>query len=346
LINPIQYLRAVAALMVVWAHAQTQVPGTSDLIRLPDFGLSGVDIFFVISGFIMLVTTTEKPLTPRQFIELRIVRVVPLYWIMTLLMIGFALVAPGLFKTLLITPVTVVKSLLFIPYDSLSFPGHPWPVLVPGWTLNYEMFFYVLFALALAISTRSRLWFLVVTMVGLVVAGKVIGPSQRPFVWVYTSPLLLEFAAGAIIGHLWLRGVLRVPILISSAAIVAGIVLLVARGQPPFVEYSQIIGATLLVGGCLHPAICALKSPLLRLLGDASYSIYLTHLFTLGGLRVVWVRLVPIVSLTGAIAFLATALIVSAAAGYMVYRWLEKPLTARLRLIAGGGFKATSAAIP
>jgi exopolysaccharide production protein ExoZ len=183
-------------------------------------------------------------------------------------------------------------------------------------------------------------------MVGLVVAGKVIGPSQWPFVWVYTSPLLLEFAAGAIIGHLWLRGMLRVPILISSAAIVAGIVLLVARGQPPFVEYSQIIGAALLVAGCLHPAICALKSPLLRLLGDASYSIYLTHLFTLGGLRVVWVRLVPIASLTGAIAFLTTALIVSAAAGYMVYRWVEKPLTARLRLIAAGEFKATSAAIP
>jgi peptidoglycan/LPS O-acetylase OafA/YrhL len=70
-IRPIQYLRALAALMVVWHHGLRQLPGVSDLIQVPAFGESGVDLFFVINGFIMLVTTTEKPLKPWEFFELR-----------------------------------------------------------------------------------------------------------------------------------------------------------------------------------------------------------------------------------------------------------------------------------
>src|SRR5229473_1548571 len=145
-IRPIQYLRAIAALMVVWHHSLIQVPGVAQFIALPEFGPSGVDIFFVISGFIMLVITAGKEVTPAEFIRQRVIRVVPLYWLTTLLMLGCAVVVPTAFKTLQFSPAAVAKSLLFVPYDSLSFPGHAWPVLVPGWTLNYEMFFYGLFA--------------------------------------------------------------------------------------------------------------------------------------------------------------------------------------------------------
>jgi exopolysaccharide production protein ExoZ len=348
MIKPIQYLRALAAMMVVWHHAISQVPGNQNLIHVPDFGPSGVDLFFVISGFIMLVTTTGKPLTPQSFLQLRIVRVVPLYWMATLLMIGCAGIAPGLFRTLQFSPTAVVKSLLFIPYNSLSFPGNAWPVLVPGWTLNYEMFFYVLFALALILPRRWRLISLVVTLACLVIAGKIIGPSQSPFLWVYTSPLLLEFGAGAVIGHLWVRRALHIPFAVSLVAIVGGVYLLVMRGRPPFMDYSQMLGAVFMVAGCLHPAICRLRSRVLLALGDASYSIYLTHLFTLGALREVWLHFVPERSSVLAMTFMILALIVCAAAGFVAYICIEKPLTARLRLLigppaftAGGRLRAT-----
>jgi exopolysaccharide production protein ExoZ len=335
MIKPIQYLRALAALMVVWHHALDQVPGNLTMIHIPVFGPSGVDLFFVISGFIMFVTTIEKPLTPRRFFELRIVRVVPLYWLMTLLMVGYASIASNAFKTMRFSLAAVVKSLLFIPYDSLSFPGHAWPVLVPGWTLNFEMFFYAVFALVLIIPMRWRLMCLVVTMVGLVITGKIIGQSQGPFEWVYTNPLLLEFAAGAVIGQLWVRKALHIPLTASGAAMVIGFYLLIMRDKPPFMNYSQMLGALMVVTGCLHPVICMFRSRVLLALGDASYSIYLTHLFALSALRLGWQHFIPQASLASAITFMVVALTFCAAAGYMAYRWVEKPLTARLRSFVG-----------
>jgi exopolysaccharide production protein ExoZ len=327
-IRPIQYLRALAALMVVWHHSLIQVPGVSRFIALPEFGPRGVDLFFVISGFIMLVTTARKEMTPGEFIRLRVIRVVPLYWLMTLLMIGCAVIVPTAFKTLLFSPAAVVKSLLFVPYDSLSFPGQAWPVLVPGWTLNYEMFFYALFAMSLLVPERYRLASLVATLAALVLVGVWAKPGS-PILATYTNPRLLEFAAGAVIGHLWSRGLLRVNPLISGACIGLGIYLLVMDGNAT--PWTPLEGAALIVAGCLNPALAELKSRLLLALGDASYSIYLTHLFTLAALRIVWVRAVPTESLCSAIAFVTLALIACAAAGFAVYRWVEKPLTGWLR---------------
>jgi exopolysaccharide production protein ExoZ len=328
MIRPIQNLRALASLMVVWHHSLTQVPAAIEFIRLPEFGTSGVDLFFVISGFIMIVTTTQKPLTPWQFFELRIVRVVPLYWLVTLLMIGCAIVAPAAFKTLMFSPAAVAKSLFFVPYHSLSFPGEIWPVLVPGWTLNYEMFFYAIFALTLALPVGIRMIWLVVILCALVVTGRLLQPTN-PIAFVYTSPLLLEFGQGAIIGYLWIRKGLAVGIATSLAAVVVGLWMLFNRGD--LWGYSQMVGATLTVIGCMHAWIRAWDSRFLLEMGNASYSIYLTHLFTLGAMRVVWVRLVPHASLSMAMAFMITALAVCAAVGWICYRWIEKPLTKHLR---------------
>src|SRR5271167_3100007 len=125
MIMPIQYLRGIAALMVVWCHGLRQVHGVSDFIDIPTFGAYGVDIFFVISGFIMTVTTWDKPITPRQFFVLRIIRVVPLYWLVTLAAVGLAIAAPGAFRSLKFDAISIAKSLFFVPYDSLSEPGKP-----------------------------------------------------------------------------------------------------------------------------------------------------------------------------------------------------------------------------
>jgi exopolysaccharide production protein ExoZ len=286
-ITVIQSLRGIAAMMVVWSHSLGQVSDTPRFIHLPEFGHYGVDLFFVISGFIMLVTTWDKPITPRQFIGHRIRRVVPLYWTATLVMVGIAMVAPSLFKTLQFDTTSLLKSLLFIPYHSLSFPGTMFPLLTPGWTLDYEMFFYALFAISLFLKQIDRLPVMLCTLICSVATGMVMQP-QSVILQVYTSPRLLEFAAGMALGRVWLR-------------------------HPMDLTY--------------RPPMLRALNPILHALGDASYSIYLTHIFTLGALRVVWVRLVPDASMTSSLILMAVSLVVSASVGWLCYRWVERPLT-------------------
>jgi exopolysaccharide production protein ExoZ len=328
-ILPIQYLRGFAASMVVWHHAAGQISGMSAQVPWA-FGTSGVDLFFVISGFIMVVTTSGGRVTPVEFWRRRIVRVVPLYWLLTLLMVAVALVAPSLFKTLKVQASTLVQSLLFIPHFSQSFPGVVWPLLVPGWTLNFEMFFYLIFGLVLFLPERKRLLPLVLFFVALTAIGVVFGPFASAAAQTYTHPMLLEFAAGAAIGAWWLSG--RWQLQSTSWLLIgAGFVLLFLRDREPLGTSTQIIGAILVVVGALDARFASWHNALLLALGDSSYSLYLTHIFTLGALRVVWGRLLPAPpTLAATIVFMLVSLVVCAAAGWLVYRWVEAPLLARL----------------
>lgn len=324
LIYPIQYLRGIAALMVVAHHATNQIAGVSDHVAF-NFGPSGVDLFFVISGFIMVVTTSD--LGPQEFMKRRILRVVPLYWLLTISMIGAALVAPGLFKTLRFSTETVVKSLLFIPHHSLGFPGVPWPVLVPGWTLNYEMFFYLIFALSLFLPVALRLGALALVFGVLIALGYALGPFERVELQTYTSPLLFEFICGAAIAHLWFRERVNFPVWMSICTVAMGVFLLVQRDQAPLGYFNQMLGAVLLIVGALNGRFGRWRNRTLLALGDASYSTYLTHIFTLGMVRAVWVKVVPNANTAvAAWTFMVFAMVLCAAIGWLSYRWIELPL--------------------
>lgn len=200
---PIQYLRGIAAVMVVWHHSRVQIPAFYALLP-GSFGASGVDIFFVISGFIMLITTARMSVNPVEFMVRRIIRIVPMYWALTIGMVLIWCVVPNLFKTMEIEPSTLIKSLLFVPSFSSAFPGNIFPLLIPGWTLNYEMFFYFLFALSLLFNQRVGLIFLTTTIVLLVATGIAFGPFEPAASIFYTDPVLLEFLAGVLIGEIWL----------------------------------------------------------------------------------------------------------------------------------------------
>jgi exopolysaccharide production protein ExoZ len=329
-ILPIQYLRGIAALMVVWHHAAGQVPGMATLVPW-QFGTSGVDLFFVISGFIMVVTTSGTPVGPVEFWRRRIVRVVPLYWLLTLLMVTIALMAPQLFKTLKVAPATLVQSLLFIPHFSQSFPNFVWPLLVPGWTLNFEMFFYAVFGAALFLPERARLLSLVVSFLVLTGFGLAFGPFASAAAQTYTHPMLLEFAAGAVIGTWWLSGRWRLPVAASLLLLALGATLLVLRDHEPLGYGIQIVGAIAMVIGALDLRFASWRSPLLKALGDSSYSLYLTHIFTLGAVRVVWMRLFAAApDRFATLAFMVVSLAVCAAVGWLAYRWIETPLLHRL----------------
>lgn len=309
--------------MVVWHHVIGQIPEVMNYFPLR-FGTSGVDLFFVISGFIMVVTTAGKNVTPMDFMARRFIRVVPLYWALILALVAVLLVAPSVFRSTVLTPGSLIQSLLFIPHFSPGHAGMIWPILVPGWTLNYEIFFYGVFAASLAF--RHRLAVLASTLAMLVAAGYLLGPFAHPIAQTYTHPILLEFVAGAVIGHLWMADRLELPFPASIIGMLVGGGLLALRDSPPLEDYTQLLGAVLVVCGSLNVHMLRGRNGLLLALGDASYSIYLTHIFTLGALRWAWAKLhLGAPDLPTALLFVLTGMICCSIVGWLSYRGIETP---------------------
>ena len=123
----------------------------------------------MISGLIMWTIGARRPPTPKEFLLRRVIRVVPLYWFVTLALAGTWLVLPNLLPNLSPTPSDVLLSLFFIPHYDPT--GQIVPLLVPGWTLNYEAFFYVVFAATLLTPLANRLWLLTAVLATFVVGG-------------------------------------------------------------------------------------------------------------------------------------------------------------------------------
>jgi exopolysaccharide production protein ExoZ len=301
----IQYLRAVAALAVVVYHATARA-GWPIVV-----GAAGVDVFFVISGFIMW-TVTERPTTPGGFLSHRLIRIVPLYWLATF--VAALTSHPDLIR--------LTAALLFIPWRAPD--GHVWPVLVQGWTLQYEMFFYLLFAAGLALPRRGQLMALSIALIGLSLASLVLH-GDNPLARTYTDPILLEFLAGVWLSALWRSGRLPIaagPLLLAlgvAGFAAAGIARLDPQGWIRLVVWG--LPAWLMVAGALALEKQAPKSRTGLALGDGSYSIYLFHTLVVGA---VW-RL-PL----GA-ALVPAAILASAVSGVLLFRFLEAPLTRRLR---------------
>lgn len=177
--DSIQALRGLAAVLVVMEH-----------IRFLNFGAFGVDIFFCISGFMIMFTTHKN--TDHFFLK-RILRIVPFYYLMTIGTYLLLLVMPGLFEQTTASPVYLAKSLLFIPFDIGG--GILQPLLRIGWTVNCEMFFYLLFGISLRISHRYRGLLCGLLLGLLVLSGRLFPSSFAPFTF-YSDPIMLEFVMG------------------------------------------------------------------------------------------------------------------------------------------------------
>jgi exopolysaccharide production protein ExoZ len=317
-LNGIQYLRALAALSVLGFHVSEQFGGPFKL------GAAGVDIFFVISGFIMWTTTASRPTTPKRFIWRRIVRIVPLYWIITVFTAAAILMRPQFFYNHILTAENFLGSLFFVPAVQ---DGDLHPVVIQGWTLCYEMMFYVLFALALFWQKTPRFWILA----GMLVTIAIVHPFlPAGYAFTFSDPILLEFLAGAFIGQLWMISA-GFPVTVAAAMVVVGFAAFIGLEQlAP--EAGRIvrwgIPAILIVAGtALAEREKSWKPlPVLRFLGDASYSIYLWHVLlgvvvTAGLLRLgVPARWQPVA--IGLFSLLFSAIL------YVV---IEKPLIAAFR---------------
>ncbi len=294
--------------------------------------MAGVDIFFVVSGFIMVHASRDLPEGregARLFLGRRLARIVPLYWAATTLFLLTALALPTALNSGTPGPWQIVSAYLFWP--SVSTVGLIQPVYSLGWTLNYEMLFYALFAAGLLLPRALGAATVTLALAGLVGAEALAGPLPLPLSF-WGQPIVLEFAAGMAIAALRGRG-LSLGTGPRLGLVALGVAVLLVAAQAPELSgsWSTTVwrgsAATLLVlaAACGPPRSEEPLVPLqaLAAVGDASYALYLVHPFVIRGLREIMVRL----GFGWPLLFMVLALAASVAAALLVHLLFEKPAT-------------------
>ncbi len=322
-IEGIQYLRGIAAMMVVFHHVRYVF---GDAVGWTTFGATGVDIFFVISGFIMAYmaplsrfTAVERLYDVRRFWLKRLVRIVPLYWVALPLAMVFLL---GMH----LADMALIRDFLFSPRFNSKFPHEIWPARIPGWTINYEIFFYFIFGISILSGSRRLLVMaFIITILGL--AG-VFGHFESAAMRFYTSAIMFEFLFGMLLHSMWRylsEGNASHHRWLWWFALAGGFAMLaVDLPGPAFLVHglpavSIVLGAMFAFEGIHFSGLCVL--------GNASYSNYLFHLVSF---KISW-HVVHILGLSTAAPadfspIFAIYVIVAAAAGITLYYLLEKQL--------------------
>lgn len=350
----IQALRGIAAVFVVLEH-----------IRFLACGAFGVDVFFCISGFMIMFTTHSST---KYFFRKRLLRILPFYYLMTIGTFALLVLFPSMFEQTRASAVNLVKSLLFIPFDIGN--GTLQPLLRIGWTVNCEMFFYLLFWIAFHISHKYRGLICSVLLGGFVALGAFVSggstwmgnstwtsgltpawadsaAAMSPWLaplYFYGNPVMLEFALG-ILCYYATRGIYtflqkhpsRKPKLSGRILLFCALLLLVSlvfsTAHINILGYRRLLywglPAMLLVL-CFCFAGLFLKMPSFSVrLGDISFSLYLIHYYPIMLLdrKIFDFSTMRLQSVIGAI--LGTALVILLAA--VCWYFIEKKLTGWLR---------------
>lgn len=328
----VQALRAVAALMVVAYHAFDMWALRVGAGGSWTNGAAGVDIFFVISGFVMVVSSrrlADEPHAGRTFLRQRVVRIVPLYWLLTTLKLVLVFVFAGLALRSNLDLDYVLRSYLFLPVvDSV---GHFRPLLPVGWTLTYEFLFYGLFALALVL--RIEVLRVLIPAFAVIGALALLRHGGWPEWTILFSTIVFEFLFGVVLAKLTLRG-WSLPSVFAVGAIVVGVVLIMTlpSGSENLRVVTWGLPALAIVAGAvsLERKIAGRLPAWLLKLGDASYSIYLVHGFVLPIIGIAIARL----HWNGYVAQTATVvacLIAGALAGWLTYVCVERPMLSLMK---------------
>ena len=291
----IQALRGLAALMVVITHLPTMEAKHAGDALLPMsvmLGISGVDLFFVISGFIMVYVTWQSQNSLRkagEFLFARATRIYPIYWIVALAVLLAWMIKPGILS-FDAEQTSVIKSFALWPQDGF-------PMLKVAWTLIHEMYFYLVFTLIILFAHKWRLLLLSLWM-AIVMGGNVLGwSSMSPEMALVFHPLSMEFFMGAVAAWLFLSGYKSggaVMVTLGVLGWLAAIIYLVTLPELYFpVGWDRIIlfglPAALLTYGV---ACLEFKGRVLpkwsEIFGNWSYSLYLTHVLALSVLGYIW----------------------------------------------------------
>ncbi|MEN2469119.1 acyltransferase [Burkholderia sp. GS2Y] len=314
----IQAARAFAALAVVAYHMHV----------LP-FGQAGVDVFFVISGFIMSWVAPDEG---RAFFRKRLVRIVPLYWVTTLGIYPIAVLRPHWLNTTTAAPEYLVKSLLFVPYVKEN--GHWGPLNLNGWTLEYEMLFYLAVAASIGVARARYATALAAIVLAFLCVAVAIGGTPGTVVHHLGQPFVLEFGLGVVAHRVLHTGFVRRFAAPAWAFVAIGAVVAIplshaALGTPQAFARVAIWGmpACILIVSlvALDRLGWTITNRIVASLGAASYSIYLIHPYVIGvAERIVGMRadLQTSAGLAAACAILG----VTCLSGYICHIWIERPM--------------------
>jgi exopolysaccharide production protein ExoZ len=334
----IQVLRLFAAVAVIAFHAWGVAP---DEFKVPEGAISfflshgghGVDLFFVISGFIISYATRRAASTPAEFLRRRVERIAPLYFLVTFAVVILAVTFPDTFGTEgWYTPRHILKSLAFI-----AFTDGQMPVVYLGWSLEYEMYFYLAVALLMAL-TRDVWRNVVMFFSALAIVGRI--PGVEPALGnhaFFVDPMILEFVLGIIAARLFVKGRVSWPMSVAAACAIGAVLVTDPASR---VIVSGIPSACLVTAAAFASRKRLTPSwPELALarLGDASYSIYLAQVQTVS---------LAVASIAGLVPAISPLILVMVTSGIVVALGLllnilaERPL---LRLCRRIGQRRTEA---
>lgn len=324
MIYSIQFLRGLAAIMVIMAHIQHKgYQFNIDSLRWFNIGGGGVDIFFIISGFIMCYVTHNKRISFPSFLMDRIKRIMPTYWILSLVALGGYLIAPSLINSSG-GETSILASFTLIPNGGKY-------LIQNGWTLSYEFLYYIIFAFFIAATENRNARYvginLFITL--LVFIGVLIKP-ESPFYLFITNNIIFEFALG-IICFVFIKNIKTnkatscIIIMISLSFLVVENTTALKPGPramhygiPMMLLFIGIVG--------LEDLISRKKTILTKAvetLGNISYSLYLIHPFAL----VITAKALKSLQIKNGLLFTSAMLLTSIVAGLLFYLLVERPIT-------------------
>src|SRR5260221_1893104 len=329
----IQILRFIAAVSVIAFHALGVAPDGFKVAESPisfvmSYGGRGVDLFFVISGFIIFYSTDPATLTAEEFLRRRVERIVPLYFLVIIAVTILAMAVPATFDTPgWYTARHILKSLAFV-----AFTDGEMPVVYVGWSLEYEMYFYLAVALLMAAS-RDAWRNIVVIFSALAIVGRIPGvePALGNYAF-FVDPIILEFVLGVIVGRVFVTGRVDWPMPVAAACAIAAVLL---TDPTQRVIVSGIPSALLVMAAAFFsPKRTQTSRPERELapFGDASYSIYLAQVETVSLAGTTVAGLIP--SIPPLLLFGVTSAIVFAF-GLLLNIAIERPLLRLSRRLGG-----------
>lgn len=363
----LQVLRGVAALLVFVLHSmfieQKYGRGVQVIGAVGWLGSIAVDLFFALSGFIMISITAgrfqNRAYAVRFGLE-RIFRVYPTYWVISLPVLVLYLLRPDMVNSAQGGKVNLLESFLLLPQSIL-------PLLAVGWTLVHEMYFYLVFALAVGLlPERWRLHLLIFWGGAILVSGLFRNPDEGS-VWLQliADPLTLDFIAGGLVA-LWSPSFVKNRVEWGWGLIFFGLALFVLLLWLVPIDLSAVFfDRWWRVGVCAVPcALIILGSVLIEQwrsqvswlkgvferLGDLSYSFYLLHLLVLSAAGKVWLIFIPSAPWSAFLVYVVTFVFCVVFAN-LSYRYIEMPTLSMGRKIAAaverrlsGGYFAASRA--
>ena len=357
-LKSIQVLRALAAIAVMFAHLHgIEARQASDGPLLSSAwisGVSGVDLFFVISGFVMVWVTRDTPAgrtEAARFLFARVTRIYPLWWLFAGAMsLYFHMTYGSPWDTESLAalgvsgPEHLWKSFLLIPHDAF-------PVLVLGWTLMHEMYFYLVFTLILFLPKRYRPYAFLAWagIIAIAASAKMTGFYASDLLSLALFPMTLEFLFGVAAGYALKHGLTR----FKWPALGLGLIWLIAAINLIDFESTTAslpLARTLAFGpafALLTYAIVSLEqttrlgmhlSPLLVRIGDWSYSLYLGHLLVISAVARIFFGFFDQPGLWDNAVFLGLGMVIAIAASALTYEMFEKPLLNRARKLRAKWF--------